>query len=155
MLEIAPFSAIRYDFSRLGGDLSAVLAPPYDVLDQDDKNTLLARSDRNIVAIDLPHIPPKTAGPPEVYAASATLLDDWLSEGTLIMEPAPALYVYHQQFQHEGMTYTRKKFIARVRLQAFADGVVLPHELIFGGPTGSARQQPGRSTQHGQVGDVL
>ena len=63
MSEIQPFTAIRFDHSRLGGDLSNVIAPPYDVLDQADKNALLEKSDRNIVALDLPHLPPKTGIP--------------------------------------------------------------------------------------------
>ena len=134
MLHVAPFCGIRYDFSRLAGDLSAVLAPPYDVLDHNDKNALLANSDRNIVAIDLPHIPPKAAGPAEAYAASARLLESWLADGTLIRESAPALYVYHQRFLHAGRTYTRRQFIARVRLEPFSEGVILPHERTFGGP---------------------
>ena len=134
MAEIAPFAAVRYDLTKTQGDLSALLAPPYDVLDGEDKEALLARSDRNIVAIDLPHIPPKSAGPPAVYEASAKLLNTWLTDGTLVREPQPALYLYHQEFSYAGQTYTRRKFIARVRLQPFCEGVILPHEQTFGGP---------------------
>ncbi len=134
MPEVKPFAAIRYDFERLGGDLSTVLAPPYDVLDQTNKDALLARSDHNIVAIDLPHIPPKSAGPPDRYDAAAKRLADWRSDGTLIREGQPALYVYHQRFEHHGETHVRKKFIARVRLQPFSEGMILPHEQTFGGP---------------------
>ena len=134
MPEVAPLAAIRFDHTRTGGDLSALLAPPYDVLDQADKDALLAKSDRNIVAIDLPHIPPKSAGPAEAYQRSARLLEKWLADGTLIREADPALYLYHQRFEHAGTTYTRRKFIARVRLQPFSAGSILPHEQTFGGP---------------------
>lgn len=134
MAEIAPFQAIRYDFDRLRGDLSGVLAPPYDVLDESDKSSLLARSARNIVAIDLPHVPPKSAGPIEAYRGAAEQLSAWLGDGTLIRESPPALYVYHQRFEHEGVFYTRRMFIARARLHPFSDGVILPHEQTFGGP---------------------
>lgn len=134
MLEIAPFSAIRYDLRRVGGDLSAVLAPPYDVLDEADKKALLARSDHNIVAIDLPYLPPKSAGPAQVYERAARTMQDWIRDGTLIRDPAPALYVYHQRFEHDGKPYTRRMFIARVRLQPFSEGSILPHERTFGGP---------------------
>ncbi len=133
MATIAPFSAIRFDHTRWGGDLSKQIAPPYDVLDPSDKDALLTKSDRNIVAIDLPHIPPKSLGPIEVYEKSAKILEDWLTDGTLIREETPALYLYHQTFEHDGKTYTRKKYIARIRLQPFSDGVILPHEKTFGG----------------------
>ncbi len=134
MVEVTPFRAIRYDERKLGGDLSDLLAPPYDVLDPADKAALLSRSDRNIVAVDLPHLPPKSAGPPEVYEAAARRLQQWLAEGTLVREATAAVYPYHQIFEHEGRRYTRRMFIACVRLQPFSAGVVLPHEKTFGGP---------------------
>lgn len=134
MAEIAPLQAIRYDFERLGGDLSAVIAPPYDVLDENEKAALLSKSDRNIVAIDLPHVPPKTLGPADAYQKSADLLREWLADGTLVHESQPAIYAYHQRFEHEGVFYTRRMFIARARLHPFSEGVILPHEQTFGGP---------------------
>lgn len=134
MAQIAPFCAIRYDFTKLGGDVSGVIAPPYDVLDQNNKDALLARNDRNIVGADLPHIPPKSAGPAEAYQQSATMLEQWLADGTLTREQKPSLYLYHQCFEHAGQRYVRRMFIARVRLVPFSDGSVLPHERTFGGP---------------------
>jgi uncharacterized protein (DUF1015 family) len=134
MLDVRPFAAIRYNARRFGHDLSRVIAPPYDVLDESDKAALLAADPHNIVAVDLPHVPPKDAGPTEVYDRSAGLLRQWLAEGVLVRENQPALYVYHQTFEQDGRTYTRKKFIARLRLAAFSEGVILPHERTFGGP---------------------
>lgn len=134
MPEIKAFHGIRYDYTRIGGDLSMVLAPPYDVLDQKDKNALLQRSERNIVAIDLPHIPPKSAGPAAVYDRSAALLNQWQQDGTLVREVHPALYVYHQVFTHGERRYTRRMLIACLRLVPFSAGSILPHEQTFGGP---------------------
>ncbi|UCC30867.1 MAG: DUF1015 domain-containing protein [Phycisphaerales bacterium] len=134
MPEVAPFAAIRFDAARAGGDLSALLAPPYDVLDRDDKDSLLAKSNHNIVAVDLPYIPPKSAGPAEAYDGSAKRLNEWLNAGVLIRERNPAIYLYYQRFEHAGRPYTRRMFIARVRLQPFSEGVILPHEQTFGGP---------------------
>ncbi len=133
MPEVAPFQALRYDFSK-NSDLSSLIAPPYDVIDDADKAFLLAGSERNVVAIDLPHTPPKSAGPAEAYRGAADRLNAWLEDGTLVREVRPSLYLYHQIFEHAGQTYTRKKFIARVRLHHFEDGVILPHEQTFGGP---------------------
>lgn len=134
MLELRPLQAIRYNFDVPGGDWSDVLAPPYDVLNERDKRQLLAQCDRNIVAIDLPHLPPKSAGPPQAYERAASTLNQWLDERTLVREAAPALYVYHQAFEHEGRSFVRRMFIARLRLEPFERGVILPHEQTFGGP---------------------
>lgn len=134
MAQISPFRAIRYDHDKCGGDISNLIAPPYDVLNQADKDALLVRSDRNIVAVDLPHLPPKKAGPNEVYLQSAALMDRWLADGTLTREDNPSLYLYHQSFEYAGRVYTRRMFIAGVRLVCFSQGSVLPHEKTFGGP---------------------
>ncbi|MHC5112480.1 MAG: DUF1015 family protein [Planctomycetota bacterium] len=134
MPETKAFQGIRYDFERCGGDISTLIAPPYDVLNQADKDRLQARSPHNIVGIDLPHIPPKSAGPDSVYQAAAHTLEKWRGEQALIQEDRPALYLYHQVFEHAGQQYTRRKFVARVRLTPFSAGEVLPHEKTFGGP---------------------
>lgn len=134
MAEIRPFRGIRYDVGRLSSDLSAVLAPPYDVLDQADKDRLLSKSPRNIVGIDLPQLPPKSAGPAKIYENAARTLADWRREGTLVQDAEPSLYIYHQKFTHQGRSFTRPMFIAAVRLRTFEEGVILPHEKTFGGP---------------------
>jgi uncharacterized protein (DUF1015 family) len=68
------------------------------------------------------------------YTRAKRLLRDWLSDGVLFTEPDPAIYVYHQQFQFEGQTYTRRGFMARMRLSRFGEGQVFPHEETMRGP---------------------
>ena len=69
MAGIFPLHGVRYP----GAKQSELVAPPYDVLSGADKAKMLARNPHNIVAIDLPHIPPKEAGPDAAYAAAADL----------------------------------------------------------------------------------
>ncbi len=133
MSTIRPLAAIRYDTSR-GRDLSRKLAPPYDILDQTDKDRLLAGDPRNFVKIDLPYIPPKEAGPEVVYRAARQELDAWLADGTLVRDATPAIYVYHQAYECGGAQYIRKMFFARLRVEPFGAGSVFPHERTFGGP---------------------
>lgn len=133
MSVIRPLAAIRYSPVE-SGDISSRLAPPYDVLDASDKARLLERDARNFVAIDLPHTPPKQAGPPQAYAAARETLDAWLAEGTLVRDDTPAIYVYYQSFKHAGASFTRRMFFARLRITPFGEGNVYPHEQTFGGP---------------------
>lgn len=130
MAQIQPFKAIRYNTR----DVSNVIAPPYDILTLADKLALLARDDHNIVAIDLPHVPPKTAGPDEVYAQAAGDLTCWLDIRCLVHDQRPALYAYHQVYKLGSRTLTRKKFFARLKLEEFGKGAIYPHEQTFGGP---------------------
>lgn len=130
MAHIEPFAAIRYT----SNELSHLIAPPYDILSEADKQILLAKDDHNIVAIDLPHVPPKSAGPDEVYDRAAGELTSWLDIRALARDPAPAIYVYHQTYKLGTKTLTRKKFFARLRLSPFGEGSVFAHEQTFGGP---------------------
>ncbi len=132
MSDIRPFRGIRYA-TTASRDISSRLAPPYDVLDEADKRALLARSDHNFVAVDLPHVPPKTAGPAKAYADAAKKLAGWIDEGAMVRDPAPAFYVYHQSFRQGDQQFTRKMFFARLRLVEFGKGV-FAHEETFGGP---------------------
>src|ERR1035437_10407174 len=53
MAEIEPFRALHYDPAVTGG-LQNVVAPPYDVIDDEQRLALEARSPYNVVRIDLP-----------------------------------------------------------------------------------------------------
>ncbi len=133
MSVIKPLPGIRYatDKSR---DISALLAPPYDVLDDAGKAELMRRHPRNFVVLDLPHMPPKAAGPAAVYAQARRMMDGWLRDGTLVRDGEAGLYVYHQAYTHGGTAYVRKMFFARLRLEPFGEGSIFPHERTFGGP---------------------
>ena len=81
MPQVFPFRPLHYPAPTTqggaAGDISSKVAPPYDVLDAADKAALLARDPHNIVAIDLPHVPPKELGPKAAYAAAAETLQAW------------------------------------------------------------------------------
>jgi len=51
--DIVPFLGIRYDAER-AGDMSRVLAPPYDVIGEAERAELEARHPQNVVRIELP-----------------------------------------------------------------------------------------------------
>jgi len=131
MPAISPFMAIHYPQA----DQTTLVAPPYDVLSGDDKSRLLAKNGHNIVAVDLPHIPPKEAGPDAAYEAAAHTLRMWIESGILVRDEKPALYAYQQTYSHAGVTYKRRGFFCRVRLEDFgADSSIHPHEQTFSGP---------------------
>lgn len=133
MSTIRPLCGIRYATNK-SRDVSALLAPPYDIVDDRGKAELLARHPDNFVKIDLPHMPPKSAGPSAVYEACATVLGRWLANGTMVRDRQPAVYAYHQIYRHDGTQYIRKMFFAGLRLEPFGEGSIFPHERTFGGP---------------------
>ena len=136
MPAVHPFPAIHYA-DTLKDRLSDLIAPPYDVLDEAGKERLLARDSRNIVAIDLPHMPPKELGPPEAYAEAAERMGRWLEDGVLTRSEEPVLFVYRQTYEHAGRTYGRTGMACTLEVLPFGPregGGVLPHEQTFSGP---------------------
>ena len=85
-----PFRAVRYDVQRV--DLSAVIAPPYDVIDPDERRRLAGRHSASSVRVELPE-PDHRAGL-DRYAHAAVQLRDWLEQRTLVRDAEPSLYAY-------------------------------------------------------------
>jgi len=134
-MDIKPFAGWRYAGMSDGRDMGPFLAPPYDVLSARDKQTLLAGSEHNIVAVDLPHVPPKEVGPDEAYRAAAARLARWQADGVL-RQDRPALYVYRQEFELGSRRYRRLALLGGVRATPLGPlrGDVIPHEHTFAGP---------------------
>lgn len=137
MPEIQPIPAVIYP-TRAGEDVGDRIAPPYDVLTPESKAALLKKSEHNIVAVDLPHLPAKTVGPDETYVQAGERYRQWLRQGVLHRVPEPALFVYQQTYTVNGTTYQRRGLIANVRVQPFSQpdrarglGGIFPHEETF------------------------
>jgi uncharacterized protein (DUF1015 family) len=133
MAQIRPFAGTHYA-KQPDLDLSRLIAPPYDVLDERGKAALVARHPNNIVTIDLPHLPPKSVGPDSIYEKANTTLRSWLKAGILKRDTRSAFYPYTQSFDHGGRTHHRRGFIALVRLSPFGAGHVVPHEKTYAAP---------------------
>ncbi len=135
MPQVYPFSPLQFAAGR--GDVSAVIAPPYDVLDEKDKAALLAGDGHNIVAVDLPHVPPKELGPKEAYQTAAATLDRWIETRVLERQETPAIFAYRHTFDFGGESFQRCGMACTVETLPFGPrtgGGVLPHELTFSGP---------------------
>src|SRR5262249_3491235 len=120
MAEIAAFRGILYDLDR-AGPADRLLAPPYDVISPAEREQLAALDPHNAVRLIRPK-DDEGGDSDGKYAVAARDLGAWLASGVLRRDPQPALYRYHQTFTAEGVTTTRKGFIARVRLARFSEG---------------------------------
>jgi uncharacterized protein (DUF1015 family) len=133
MADIRAFRAYRYDLGRVGA-LGDVVAPPYDVIDADLQQALYQRSPYNVIRLILNKEGPGDTETDNRYTRSAATLRDWLRDDVLVQDSARSLYVYHQDFEVEGRRYTRRGFLARVRLEPFGTGRIYPHEETLAGP---------------------
>ncbi|MGH9118123.1 MAG: DUF1015 family protein [Acidimicrobiales bacterium] len=122
------FAGIRYDTARV--DLADVTAPPYDVIDADDRAALARRHPNNVVRIDCP-TPDDCgqSGPGGQYLEAASRLRRWLGDGVLVRDPVPSLYLYRMGFTDDhGRRRHTTGVLGAVGLEPPGEGDVLPHE---------------------------
>jgi len=120
---VEPFRALLYDQDRVS-NLHDVVAPPYDLIGADSQNELYNRSRYNIVRLEL-------GREADRYTASAATLAKWCADDILRVAQRPAIYLYTQLFEVGGRKLKRDGFVARVRLENFRQGRILPHEKTF------------------------
>jgi len=130
MVDILPFRGVRYDPAAAGGDLSALVAPPYDVISPAAQAALYEKHPANVVRLILGREDDK-------YAQAARLFREWIASGVLKADDEPALYVYHQTFDDPATgepVPERMGLICLLKLEDYSTGRVLPHEKTLTGP---------------------
>jgi uncharacterized protein (DUF1015 family) len=128
MADVQPLRALHYDLAKVGS-LAGVAAPPYDVIDPEQRADLAARSPYNVVRIDLPE------GEPDPYANAARTLEHWREEGAVVRDDEPALWTLTQDYTGpDGRKLTRHGVFARVRVEDYGPGRIRPHERTHPGP---------------------
>ncbi|MER3408975.1 MAG: hypothetical protein C4306_02485 [Thermoleophilia bacterium] len=121
---VFPFRAVHYDEQRVG-PLERVVAPPYDVIDEEARERYLARSPYNVVRLTLP----------ESEAQAASLWRSWLEEGVLVREEEPALWWLAQEYVGpDGLARRREGLVCAVAVEPYSARVILPHERTHAGP---------------------
>ncbi|MFL5856292.1 MAG: DUF1015 domain-containing protein [Solirubrobacteraceae bacterium] len=127
MAAIRPLTALHYDLEH-AGPLRDLIAPPYDVIDADQREALAARSPYNVVHVDLP-----TGDDP--YANAARTFGRWRDEGAVVLDTTPALWALTQEFTDPGgARRTRSGFLCAVRVEPYGAGRIRPHERTHPGP---------------------
>jgi uncharacterized protein (DUF1015 family) len=129
MADVQPLKTLRYEPSAVGS-LEDVIAPPYDVIDAEERAALLERSPFNVVEIDLPEV---NGGDP--YQHASDTFDEWRHQGVVVTEREPAMWALEQRYTApDGQERTRRGFFARVRVEDYGAGRIRPHERTHPGP---------------------
>lgn len=124
MTDARAFPFLAYDPDEVG-DRGALLAPPYDVINDAERAELAAESPYQSVLLELPE-----GGNDD---AAGALLRDWVQRG--IVAGDIGLAVIQQRYVGpDGIRRTRLGVECEIKLHDFADRKVLPHEQTFEGP---------------------
>ncbi len=120
MATIKPFRGIRYNQTKV--NINTVVAPPYDVITQEQQNGYYDIDAYNIVRLIL-------GREEDRYSSAAKTFSEWQEQNILLRDSVPALYPLVQTFTAaNGAAVQRKGFIALCHLEEFEKGIVLPHE---------------------------
>src|SRR5918911_1357069 len=124
MADVRPFRALRYDEAK-AGPLELLVAPPYDVISEEDRREYLARSPYNVVHLTLP----------DSEEQAARDLQAWSREGVLVRDEEPSFWALSQRYVGpDGVERTRNGVVVSLRVEPYERGVVLPHERTHAGP---------------------
>lgn len=119
MADVKAFGALR--FTEKSGDISKNVCPPYDIISEDERLGYIAESENNIIRLEKP------VGE-DAYNKAKKLYLEWCDKGVIDTDKKEGYYVYEEEFEALGSTYKIKGIFARVRIEEFEKGVVLPHE---------------------------
>jgi len=121
MARIRPFRALRYDVP----DLEAVVAPPYDVISDEQRREYLGRSPYNVVHLTLP----------DSEQQAARDLASWQEDGVLVRDREPSYWWLSQDYVGpDGVQRRRQGFVASLHAEPYETRVILPHERTHAGP---------------------
>jgi len=119
MVKVIPFRAFRYDKGKVG-DLSKVVAPPYDVIKDKMVDTLQSSSPYNMAWISK-NTPTETdSDSNNQYTRARDIWKKWLKEGAVKQDAKECFYVYGHDFEAGGRKLFRFGFIGLLELEEFA-----------------------------------
>ncbi len=131
-IEIKPLNAIVYNQEKV--NITDVIAPPYDVISDNYRDELEARSEFNFVKLILANNSTDLNDENNRYNEAYKNYKKWLDEGILVKTDKPCILYVIQNYEKNGKKITRKGFIARNRIEDFSTKNILPHEYTMGGP---------------------
>lgn len=127
-VELRPFRGIVYNQAGVD-DLFALLAPPYDVISQQEQEMYYQRHPHNVVRLIYGKDEAADSERDNRYTRAANYLHTWLRDGVMQQDAAPAMYLCAEQYRlPDGSQRERQGLIALCRLQPYERGIVLPHE---------------------------
>ncbi len=127
MARIIPFRGLRYNAAN--DDLKEIVAPPYDVISDEQRDFLYQRHEHNIVRLERGKDLPIDTIQENKYTRARQYLEQWIREGVLKRDKEPSIYIYEQEYKYSSeKPKKRRGFMALARLEEQESGVILGHE---------------------------
>jgi uncharacterized protein (DUF1015 family) len=136
MAKIFPFRGLRYNPSKV--KVAEVVTQPYDKITPEMQDRYYGSSPYNLVRIILGKAQAGDNEQESVYTRAAASLHQWRSDGVLVPDDEPSLYLYTQTFRvpgdSSGAVMERRGFIALGQVEDYDQKVVFRHEQTLSKP---------------------
>jgi uncharacterized protein (DUF1015 family) len=132
MAIIAPFNGLLYNLQMMD-DISRLVAPPYDVISEDEQEAFYQTDPYNVIRLILGKKKMGDSDWDNRYTRSADHFEKWVSEDVLIRLDKPAMFITSLTYDPgdgAGLR-TRWGLICLVLIEEEGSPVILPHERTF------------------------
>lgn len=119
MATVKAFPALR--FTEKSGDISKNVCPPYDIVNDTERQQYISHSENNIIRLEKP------IGE-NAYNDAKELYLEWRKQGIIDTDEKCGIYAYEEEFEVFDTVKKFKGIFVRVKLEEFEKGIVLPHE---------------------------
>ncbi len=132
MAEITPFNGLLYDVSKVS--IEDVLAPPYDIITPEGRESLYAKSPHNVVRIDFGREEVGDNGIDNRYTRAKRCFGTWIKDGVLIRTVRPSFFAYEITYAIHEKRKRTLGFLGLVKLEELGKGSIYPHECTHSKP---------------------
>ena len=130
MVDILPFHGLRFDL-KLTGELSKIIAPPYDIISPLQRLKLKEQNPYNIVNLTLP----EDFDGKNRYENAKMTLQDFIKKGILKFDPEKCFYIFEESFvDDDGRLKSFTGLVGLLKIEDYGVGKVLRHEKTLAKP---------------------
>ena len=123
MAIIKPFKALRYN-SKTFNDMSDLICPPYDVINNIEREIYLNKNPYNFIRIEFPKIK-------KSYDEVKNTFNTYKKNNILIKDKNDSLYLYEMNFKFENKNIKLKGLVCLVKIEDLKSGNIVLHENTF------------------------
>ena len=124
MAQIRPFRGVR----PLDELAAQIIAPPYDVLSEDEARAIAAPNPKSFLHVTRPEVdlaPGIDPHGPDAHAKARENLNDFMAQGWMVQDDAPCFYLYSQTWRDR----TQTGLMAACSVAEYDAGQIKRHEL--------------------------
>ena len=129
MVDIKPLRGLKYNTDKIG-NISEVLAPPYDIITAVQNEKLKNSNAFNFSFLTLP----LETGQKNKYENANDIFTRWINEGILVFENKECFYLIEEIFAEDNNKKSFFGIIGLLKVEEYGKGKVLRHEKTLPKP---------------------